>query len=52
MTEKLNAASIERRAEAVKAALVDTGLVSAQMFDEIPSLAAVLGLPPDWYEYR
>ena len=39
MTEKLNAASIERRAEAVKAALVDTGLVSAQMFDEIAEMA-------------
>ena len=39
MTEKLNAASIERRAEAVKAAMVDTGLVSAQMFDEIAEMA-------------
>ena len=39
MTEKSNVASIERRAEAVKAAMMDTGVVSAQMFDEIAEMA-------------
>lgn len=39
MTEKSNVALIERRAEAVKAAMMDTGVVSAQMFDEIAEMA-------------
>lgn len=39
MTEKISTASIERRAEAVKAALVDTGLVSAQMFEDVAAMA-------------
>lgn len=39
MTEKMSTASIEHRAEAVKAALVDTGLVSAQMFEDVAEMA-------------
>ena len=39
MTDKRETAPIERRASAVKAALVENGRVSAQMFDEVVHMA-------------
>ena len=39
MTDKRETAPIEQRASAVKAALVENGLVSAQMFDDVVHMA-------------